>query len=204
MKNLNVVFIGGGPDSGQKQMYKDLLEHKGGFLREYIQGGGVGLYICGSYQLLGNYYKASDGSVLQGLGIFDLYTQHFGPSTPRCIGNVVAKLSATILADSVFKAVNTLDDKIVGFENHGGRTFLGTGSEPFALVQKGFGNNGVDHTEGVLYKNSIGSYFHGPLLSKNAHVADYLIAKGLGLSELQPLDDTLVRTAHFLAQKLHQ
>jgi hypothetical protein len=204
MKTIDIVFMGGGPDSKQKFMYDDLLKNKGPWLREYIEGGGAGLFICGSYQLLGHYYKSADGSMLEGLGIFDLYTEHFGLHKPRCIGNTVAKVSSKLLHYDVFVSVNTVGDTIVGFENHGGRTYLGENSSPFAKVITGHGNNSEDGTEGVFYKNSIGTYFHGPLLARNPHIADFLLAKGLNVNNLTALDDSLILSAHTASLKLKQ
>lgn len=207
MSKFNLIFMGGGPDSSQKQMYEDLLTNKGKFLSDYIHSGGVGLYICGSYQLLGQHYKASDGLVLEGLKIFDFYTQHFGPKKPRCIGNTTAQLSPEILSDEYFRGVNFTGTKIVGFENHGGRTYLGKNLSPFAIIEKGHGNNSQDKTEGLLYKNTIGSYFHGPILSRNPHIADMLIAKAVGSTELRPSQlplDQLINSAHTASQKLPQ
>lgn len=204
LAKINLVFMGGGPDAGQKLVYQDLIQNKGAYLKDYIQSGGVGLYICGSYQLLGNYYKSADGAKLQGLGAFDLYTEHFGPTKPRCIGNTLVKLNTALLEDTVFNAVNTLGETLVGFENHGGRTYLGKNILPLGFVSKGYGNNGVDTTEGVYYKNSIGTYLHGPILSRNAHLADYLIAKSLGLTTLARLDDTLIISAYTASKTLRQ
>lgn len=201
-RTVDIVFMGGGPDSGQKDVYKDLLNKKEPFLREYIEKGGVGLFICGSYQLLGNYYKAADGSVLKGLSIFDIYTQHYGEDMPRCIGNVVGKLEPIITEDIYFKNNNYIGDYIVGFENHGGRTFLEQESVPFATVVTGSGNNSEDGYEGAIYKNCIGSYFHGPILAKNPHLADYFIAKSLKMDTLKKLDDYLVTSAHNTALTL--
>ncbi len=196
LKNTDLVFMGGGPDSGQKKMYKDLLHNKGPHLKEFIQENGVALLICGSYQLMGHYYKSADGSELKGLGLFDLYTQHFGHHKKRCVGNTVCRLNETILKDPVFKNVNKTGETIVGFENHGGRTYLGENVQPLAGVLSGHGNNSEDKTEGIHFKNSLGTYFHGPLLSKNPHIADYLIAKALKLENLSNLDDTIINTAH--------
>lgn len=195
-ENINLIFMGGGPDSGQKEMYQDLIGDKKDFLNEYINSGGVGLFVCGSYQLLGKYYKASDGSVLEGLSVFDFYTQSFGPTKPRCIGNVICKISDQLLNDPLFKKVNKIGDTLVGFENHGGRTYLGVDLMPLATVTSGHGNNSQDKTEGLLYKNIIGTYLHGPVLSKNPHLADYLIAKALNIDELVPLDDKYIISAH--------
>lgn len=204
LKNTDVVFMGGGPDAQQKLLYKDFLENKGPLLQDYIRDGGVGLYICGAYQLLGRYYKAADGSTINGLGVLDLYTESFGLHKPRCIGNTVAEINPDLAADAVFAAVNHIGTTLVGFENHGGRTYLGEGLLPLATIKTGHGNNSEDGTEGVWYKNSIGTYFHGPLLAKNPHIADYLIAQGLGVSSLEPLDDLLIKSAHLAAQKLKQ
>ena len=100
MSGIDLVFMGGGPDSSQKEMYKDLTTSKASFLRDYIISGGVSLFVCGSYQLLGHYYKSADGSTLQGLGIFDLSTEHPGNSAARCVGNVVCTMSSTTSASS--------------------------------------------------------------------------------------------------------
>jgi len=204
VSDINFLFMGGGPDSAQKDVYEDLLQNKGWFIKNYINDGGVGLYVCGSYQLLGRYYKASDGTVLDGLGVFDIYTENFGSSKPRCIGNTVARLSNKILNDPIFIHVNNVGRDIVGFENHGGRTYLNDKSAGFCKVLLGHGNNSEDLSEGFLYKNSIGTYFHGPVLARNPHLADYLLAKSLGLEELSPLDDTIIIASYTASKKLKQ
>ena len=152
------------------------------------------MFICGSYQLFGHYYKAADESILRGLGIFRLHTEHFGNHKPRCIGNVCVE-STLNLNDGTYGNV------LVGFENHGGRTYLDPGVQPFGRVVSGFGNNGEDFTEGVVYKNGIGTYLHGPILSKNPHLADYLLKKSLNVEELPPLEDNLIQLAHEQAKK---
>jgi len=204
MDSLDIIFMGGGPDSSQKGMYRDLLETKGNYLKEYVEEGGVGLYICGSYQLFGKYYKSADGSMLDGLGIFNVYTKHFGNHKPRCIGNVVCEVEEQIKSDPLFKKINMVGNTLVGFENHGGRTYLEKGAQPFAKIVTGHGNNSEDSTEGVIYKNSIGTYLHGPILARNPHLADYLIAKSLGLEDLDKLDDELIISAHTASKKLKQ
>lgn len=204
LPEINLLFMGGGPDSGQKNMYEDLINVKAGFLKNYVEGGGAGLFICGSYQLLGHYYKSADGSVLKGLGLLDFYTESFGNHKPRCIGNVYCEINPLLRHDIVFNENNKIGSSLVGFENHGGRTYLGPEMSSLATVVNGYGNNGEDRTEGIVYKNIIGSYLHGPLLSKNPHIADYLIAKALKLDVLQELDDTVILQAHTASKKLKQ
>ena len=202
LSEINLLFMGGGPDSSQKSIYGDFLEEKKPFLLDYVTSGKTGLFVCGSYQLMGDYYRASDGEELKGLGIFKAHTIHFGKNKPRCIGNVRATLTGKISSDPVFKNVNFLEDGIVGFENHGGRTYLDSGAEPFARVTYGHGNNSEDGTEGILLGNCIGTYFHGPLLAKNPHLADYLIAKALNVQELPKLNDRFTTASYTASKKL--
>lgn len=183
IKNADLVFGGGAQDRQQMLVIKDLLKQKT-LLSAMFNGNVPGLFVCGSPQLLGHYYETADRKKVPGLGIFDMVTRSgFGKS--RLIGNLVVKTEL---------------GEIVGFENHSGRTYLG-GVKPFGTVIKGFGNNGEDKTEGAMYKNCLATYSHGPLLPKNPHIADWLIAKALETkygktTTLSSLDDTLEWQAH--------
>ncbi|OGG13004.1 cobalamin biosynthesis protein CobQ [Candidatus Gottesmanbacteria bacterium RIFCSPHIGHO2_01_FULL_39_10] len=197
LETCNLIIGGGAQDRQQELAIDDLLNNKGKTLKQMFEKDIPGLFVCGSPQLLGHYYMTGDGKKLPGLGIFDYVTKHFGHDKPRCIGNTTGEIS------SKFK--NT----IVGFENHGGRTYLAKNCLPFAKVLKGFGNNGEDGTEGAVYKNVIACYYHGPFLPKNPHIADWLIATSLAVKygkdiQLEPLDDTLEWQAHnFMLKKLN-
>ena len=202
LSEINLLFMGGGPDSSQKSIYGDFLEEKEPFIRDYIASGKTGLFVCGSYQLMGDYYRAADGAELKGLGLFKAHTIHFGKNRPRCIGNVRAKINSKLSSDQVFKNVDFLGGAVIGFENHGGRTYLDAGAEPFAHVTYGHGNNSEDGTEGIIVGNCIGTYFHGPVLAKNPHLADYLIAKSLNLPELPKLNAGLTVASYTASKKL--
>jgi hypothetical protein len=167
ISQMDMIFMGGAQDKQQEIVNKDLKNNKGKYLKDAIEDGVPGLFVCGAYQFLGKYYKAADGTIVNGLGIFDLYTENPGVNFPRCIGNIIIKTE-------LFPKI-----KFVGFENHGGRTFLSDKKLAFAKVIKGFGNNGQDKTEGIFYKNSFGTYLHGPILPKNPEIADYLIKKAI-------------------------
>ena len=179
-RQYDLLFVGGGQDREQCRIAGDLL-HKGDAIREAIENDTPALAVCGGYQLFGRRYQPSTGVELQGLGIFDVHTVHPGESTDRCIGNVVADWDGR---------------RIVGFENHGGRTYLNAAARPLARVIAGFGNNGEDGTEGCRYRNAFGTYLHGSLLPKNPALADMLI--GLALEHkygepvpLKSLDDAI-------------
>lgn len=195
LKGVDLIFGGGAQDRQQGILIDDLRQKKGPILKKMIDDGVPGLFVCGSPQLLGQYYMNAEGAKLEGLGILDMVSKHFGKDKPRCIGNLVASLH------SQFSIFNFPRNTVVGFENHGGRTYLGQGVKPFATVLYGKGNNGEDGSEGAVYNNCIATYSHGPFLPKNPHVADFLIQKSLEVKYgkeivLDPLDDTLGWAAH--------
>ena len=166
----DVLFIGGGQDREQAPVAQDLFETKGIGLWAAIEDNMPVLAVCGGYQLLAHYYRPANGPDMRGLGVFDAWTIHKGPRSPRCIGDI---------------AVSWNGSTLVGFENHGGRTYLGT-ARPLGRVLKGYGNNAADHTEGAVYRNAFGTYMHGSLLPKNPHFADFLI--GLALQRTYGID----------------
>lgn len=171
---LDIVLLGGGSDREEMLVCERLKKIQKDF-KGYVEDGGTVIAVCGGYQLLGHYYDTDDGRI-EGLSLVDLYTEQ---GSPRLISNIV-------IENELF------DHPVVGFENHGGRTHIGENT-PLGRVLFGYGNNGEDGAEGVLYKNVVGTYLHGPLLPKNPHISDYLLKNALerkyGKSDLAPLDD---------------
>ncbi len=179
----HLLVMGGAQDKQQSIVNEDLRRHHK-VLSEMIDNGTPGLFVCGGFQFLGNYYKEADGTIIDGLGIFDLNTQNPGENEERLIGNIAIKPN-----------IDGIDKPIVGFENHGGRTILGANVKPLGTVIKGHGNND-DGTEGAIYKNSFGTYLHGPILPKNPHFTDHILKLALKTDELDPLDDNIENQAH--------
>lgn len=158
-------FFGGGQDNEQEQIYEDFLSRKGQDLARELDDGAACLAVCGGYQLLGRSYEVYGGKKIPGLGWMDVWTE---AGSMRAIGNILIE--------------STLDGRVVelaGFENHGGRTFLGEGVTPLGRVVIGSGNNGQDGTEGALVKSVVGTYLHGPVLPKNSALTDWLLARSL-------------------------
>jgi CobQ-like glutamine amidotransferase family enzyme len=186
----DLFLFGGGQDREQSLLVDDLSGKKGADLRAIAEDGGVVLGVCGGYQMMGHYYETPEGEKLPGLGVFDLHTEPRKPNEERLIGNVLARVRGP--EDDFWR-------EIVGFENHGGRTYLGDGVEPLGEVVVGFGNNGEDGTEGARRKNAYGTYLHGSLLPKNPWLTDQLILSALRRVdesfELEPLDDGAERVA---------
>jgi lipid II isoglutaminyl synthase (glutamine-hydrolysing) len=182
----DLFYIGGGQDRDQAAVAGDMAATKREALHRAADRGAVVLAVCGGYQLLGHSYELG-GEQLPGVGLVDLHTVR--EPGPRLIGN------CAIEAD-----LGSGPQVIAGFENHGGRTYLGAGEHPLGRVLAGHGNNDSDGFEGVHRANVIGTYLHGPLLPKNVWLADRLIELALGI-ELQPLaDDALEDAAHSAAR----
>jgi CobQ-like glutamine amidotransferase family enzyme len=183
----DLIYIGGGQDRDQVLVAEDMLRTKRDAIASAVDDGAALLAVCGGYQLLGRSYQL-DRQSIPGLGIADLETVR--EPGPRLIGNV------SIEAD-----LGGTPRVLAGFENHGGRTYLGSGGQPLGRVLHGHGNNGADGREGVRRLNMIGTYLHGPLLPKNAWLADHLISLALGRRSgsqppLEPLADELEAAAH--------
>jgi len=179
---LDIVLLGGGSDREQMLVCEKLREIREDF-KAYVEDNGVVIAICGGYQLLGEYYKTEKGTI-PGLELVDMCTEQ---GDDRLISNIVLKSEL-------------FDMPVVGFENHGGRTDI-RGNKPLGKVLYGEGNDGVSKEEGIVYKNVIGTYLHGPLLPKNPQLADWLIVRGLERKygekvELTPLDDSQEQEAN--------
>ena len=185
---FDLVLMGGGQDREQRHIADDLVE-RGPSLKAAIDDGLAALAVCGGFQMFGHRYVDHEGGIIPGIGVFDLETRHPGPLADRCIGDVV---------------LATESGEVVGFENHGGRTYLAPGQPAFGTVKRGFGNNAEDGQEGARYKNAFGTYLHGSLLPKNPALADELIRLALERRygepvELQLLDDGSEAAAHAVA-----
>ncbi|HEX8981216.1 MAG TPA: hypothetical protein VF792_00470 [Ktedonobacterales bacterium] len=187
-EDFDLLFIGGGQDKEQDEVARDLREVKASALREAVESDMPVLGVCGGYQLLAKFYRPAEGPELEGVGILDAWTIHKGKAVARCIGNL---------------ALMWNEQTLVGFENHGGRTYLGANAKPLGRVLHGHGNNSEDHQEGCVYRNTFGTYMHGSLLPKNPNFADHLLRLALRRrygsaadAMMTPLDDTREWQAH--------
>jgi CobQ-like glutamine amidotransferase family enzyme len=185
----DLFYLGGGQDRDQRLCALDLVETKRDALHAAAARGAIVLGVCGGYQLLGHRYALGDEDI-PGIGLVDLETVR--SDGPRLIGNVAIEVE---LDDDGERRV------LAGFENHAGRTRLGSGEAPLGRVLKGHGNTGSSGAEGVRRGSVIGTYLHGPLLPKNAWFADWLIRRATGIDELEPLDDRLEDAAHAEARR---
>ena len=184
--DFDIFFIGGGQDFEQEILLGDLAGGKADEIKAAVADGKTFLTICGGYQMLGSYYKTWDGQMCDFIGAIDYYTVG---AKDRMIGNFMYKCGAESGGSTV-----------VGFENHSGKTFLGSGVSPLGTILSGYGNNGEDKTEGVRYNNVFGTYSHGPVLPKNPQLTDFILKTALSQKytsfDFEPLDDTFENNAN--------
>lgn len=189
LKNADIIFVGGGSDREQEIVCNLMLEKKKE-IKDYVEDNGVLVAVCGGYQLLGKYYQTENAKI-DGLSILDIYTD----------------VGASRLIDNVVLESELFSQPIVGFENHAGRTNIGDKYKPLGKVKFGNGNTGESGYEGVIYKNVIGTYLHGPLLPKNPQLCDYILTCALkrkypDFNTLSQLDDELENKANqYIAEK---
>ncbi|HUQ41177.1 MAG TPA: hypothetical protein VM052_01625 [Candidatus Limnocylindrales bacterium] len=178
----DLFFFGGGQDQGQDIVGADLAGANGQAVRRAIDTGTAAFLVCGGYQLFGREYVPETGPAIPGVGALDVHTK---AGKKRFVGNLVAE---------------TPEGQLVGFENHSGRTYLGSKAVPLGAVVVGHGNNGEDRTEGAIQGKIIGTYSHGSCLPKNPWLADKLLTWALerrhGSISLQSLDDREERAAN--------
>jgi len=186
LSGYDLVFIGGGQDFEQQVLLDDLRRGRAAEIKAAVEDGVSFLAVCGGFQMLGNYYEAQDGKKQDFIGAVNMHTV---AGKERVTGNYKFKC-----CDGAGGSI------VVGFENHNALTYLDSGVQPLGTVLSGFGNNGKDKSEGVLYKNVFGTYSHGPVLPKNPEFCDHILLTALrrkyGSAELQPLDDRAELHAH--------
>jgi lipid II isoglutaminyl synthase (glutamine-hydrolysing) len=194
---VDLFVIGGGADAHQRHVCEDMLQVKGEDIRHAVDDGAAAFAVCAGYQLWGHSYRTATGEDLPGLGIFDAHTVHRAAQTGTRLDTITKAGSVRAVGNLVVQWGKRI---LVGFENHGGRTYLRNGSKPLGKILAGGGNNSEDGWEGCVYRNAVGTYMHGPAFPKNPALADHLIQAALsrryGDVALKPLDDGPEIAAH--------
>lgn len=170
--SLDVYCIGGGEDTAQILAAEHLTQDKG--LSRAAAVGRPILAICAGFQIMGTSFRAG-GKEVAGLGLVDASTTSLDV---RAIGELQAA-----------PQLPGITDTLTGFENHMGKTVLGRDARPLGRATRGVGNDGTA-AEGAVQGSVICTYMHGPTLARNPQLADYLLARAMGVdaSTLAPLD----------------
>jgi CobQ-like glutamine amidotransferase family enzyme len=201
---LDLIVIGGGGESQQQLVAPDLCKVKGEGIREAVAQGAAALAVGGGYELFGRFCQPERGAELRGAGLFDSWTIRQNAVLSGHYGTISEARADRVIGELV---VRWRDTQLVGFENHGGGTYLGATAQPLGQVLCGQGNNG-DGTEGVILGSAVGTYLRGPCLPKNPALADFLIGAAVirrhGVADLPPLPDELEEAARADAMRRTQ
>jgi len=174
----DIYCLGGGEDGPQVRAARTLIDD--GTLAKQVGGGAVVLAVCAGFQVVGRSFPGATGEAHEGVGLLDIETVK--GAGPRAVGEVVAE-PVGLAGLPELPALPAL----TGFENHGGVTTLGEGTEALGRVTAGVGNG--DGSEGAVQGRVAGTYLHGPVLARNPALADILLSWALGDAALAPLDD---------------
>lgn len=153
------LFFGGGQDFEQTVVAKDIHRFYEP-IKEWVEQANPMLGVCGGYQFLGTHYQMVNGKTIKCLGILPFHT--------------VFRPEARMIGDTKFE---TPFGEAIAFENHSGCTYFDDENlKPLGKMSEGYGNNPEDGNEGLLYKNTMGTYAHGPIL-KNLNITAFFVEK---------------------------
>ena len=157
LPDADIYLLGGGEDGPQRQAADALRDD--GSLASRVAHGALVVAVCAGLQILGQSFEVAGGRIAEGVGLIDAETRR---GAQRRVGN----------------AVITVDGRyVVGFENHGGDTQLGS-EAPLGQVVRGYGNDGA--VDGVRTEGVWGTYLHGPVLALNPWLCDAVIERATG------------------------
>jgi CobQ-like glutamine amidotransferase family enzyme len=174
----DVYVLGGGEDAPQAQAAREI--GTSGPLHRAVERGAPLLAVCAGMQIVGTMFPDPAGGTSPGAALLDIETVRVDRA--RAVGELLVQPDPQLSLP-----------ELTGFENHGGRTRLGADARPLGTVEIGEGNGWG--TEGAINGRVIGTYLHGPVLARNAALADLLLAWATG-DTLEPLDDTEENALH--------
>lgn len=186
-ESLDVYTVGGGEDTAQVLAAEHLISD-GGISRAVAAGRPV-LAICAGLQVFGRSFT-SHGRTIEGLGLIDATTSQLAE---RMIGEIASTPAASAVTGGA-----GLTEPLTGFANHMGATILGEDAEPLGRLTRGTGNTDVHgaeaaglsgedahrqtRAEGAVQGSVVATYMHGPVLARNPQLADWLLARAMGVS----------------------
>lgn len=192
LDGVDVIFIGGGADQHQRAVADALLDLAGPLTRAISDGAAL-LAVCAGYQNLGHAFRSPLVGEIRGPGVLDVETA-VAAGADRLVGGIVIEVEDGSPIAATPAGGHDVR-RIVGFENHSGRTTIGPTMRPLGRVRIGRGNDGTSGFEGAIALPGegglaglrIGTYLHGPLLPRNPQLADYVLACGLARGAGTPL-----------------
>jgi len=157
----DIVFIGSGTEWSQHACMLDLARYKDALI-EQIEAGMPVIATGNAHELFGHAVTSADGMRFGALGLLDFEAVQ---ENTRVTGDCVCRAAF-------------LSEKLIGFINRSGRGQEGSIERPF-IMELGPGANDQTSSEGIHYKNLLGTYMTGPILVRNPpllrYVADIMV-----------------------------
>jgi len=159
--DISAVYLGSMTESGQSLVAEALKPYRERIV-ELIERDTVFLVTGNAFEVFGSRIENEDGSVIETLGVFDLYARR----------QMLRRYNSIYLG--------TFGDiEIVGFKSQFAHSYSGddndNGTQPLFLTQRGAGRKPGQKEEGVRINNFMATYVLGPLLILNPPFARYIL-----------------------------
>ena len=148
-QDINFIYLGPMTENRQEKVIKKLMPYKKR-IEELIEKDVVFLFTGNAIEVFGKYIENEDGSKIEGVGIFDVYSKR--DMMHRHNSYFIGKYE---------------DIEVVGFKSQFTMLYGDNSANYFLDVEKGIGINKESKLEGIKRNNFIGTYIIGPLLILN-------------------------------------
>lgn len=160
--SADLYLLGGGEDDAQIAAMEILAKNDS--LKKALENGAHIFAVCAGFQILGTRFPASGERVITGLGLVGVETVS---ARHRSVGEILSRPTLPI-------------EMLTGFENHGGQTRFLDELTPLGHVVAGIGNGQGSNVDGLVTSQIVATYMHGPALSRNPELADWILARKIG------------------------
>ena len=147
--NVDLIYLGPMTESRQEKVIEKLKPYTD-TIKQKIKENVTFLFTGNALEIMGKYIENEDGSRIEGLGIFDIYS----------------KRDMLNRHNSLFKGLFE-DIEIVGFKSQFSMSYGNNENCYFAKVEHGIGMNPKSQLEGIYDHHFIGTYVIGPILILN-------------------------------------
>lgn len=162
----SLIYLGPMTERTQEKVIAKLFPYKER-LWQLIEEGVSFLFTGNALEVLGEYIETEDGSRIPALNLFQLHAKR----------DMMHRHNSTFLG-------RLGQEEVMGFKSQFTMAFAPPGYHPFLEVIKGVGLHEKCETEGIHYKNFVGTYLLGPVLILNPCLVKLLLAQ-MGFPEAE-------------------
>ena len=156
-EDVNLVYMGPMTENTQEKVIKKLKPYTEK-IKELIKNGTCFLFTGNATEVLGNYIENEDGSKIEALGIFDVYSKR----------NMMNRHNS-------YEIGKFEDIQVIGFKSQFTMMYGDNSNNYFLELDAGVGINPDTKYEGIKENNFIGTYLIGPILILNPLFTEKLL-----------------------------